>query len=174
MQSSKYWMIALCALPLTACAGPATTEQEITNIEDPFRFCAETGSSELIPESRTNGEFPAALGDAMAAQGLIASDAPPQVRQANQWRCMDGQVWVCPLGANLPCGEKADLSRDPAPALTSYCEDNPGSDIPAYVTGRATVYSWGCAGSAPEIQRQLFTPDAAGYLSEFWKQVSPP
>lgn len=142
-------------------------------IQDPFGFCAKAGDSEVIPFGRTGGSFPESLAAAMTEQGLIRADAPSPVKQANRWRCMDGQVVVCPLGANLPCAEKADLSRDPSPGLVTYCRDNPGATVPAYVTGRATVYSWECVDSMPSIDHQVFTPDAAGYLSEFWYRLEP-
>jgi hypothetical protein len=159
-------LVLLSCVPALAAA--ASADQADSLIQDPFTFCATTGDSEVMPDARTGGAFPESLAAAMADQGLIARDAPPPVRRANRWRCMGGSVWVCPLGANLPCGEKADPSREPSEGMIAYCRDNPGAGLPAYVTGRATIYSWECADAKPGVVRQLFTPDDAGYLAEFW------
>ncbi len=138
-------------------------------ISEPFAYCAQAGDTGVIPEFRTGGSFPESLFEPMVKQGLISADLPRDVRKATNWRCMGGQVWVCPVGANIPCGEKADLSREPAEALVNFCESNPGAPVvPAYVTGRATVYSWKCVESLPSIDRQVFSADAAGYLANFW------
>jgi hypothetical protein len=88
---------------------------------------------------------------------------------------MGGEVYACAFGANLPCQERADTSRSPAPALAAFCRDNPDSDgIPMVVTGRATVYAWRCRGDEPVISRQLTTPDASGYLASVWYWISTP
>jgi hypothetical protein len=42
------------------------------------------------------------------------------------------------------------------------------------VTGRATVYAWRCAGSAPAIERQFTAPDAQGFLAIIWHQIEAP
>ena len=147
------------------------TPPELAPIQDPVAYCAETGDSDVVSRDRTGGAFPDSLATAMVEQGLISDDEPAQARQASQWRCMGGNVWVCPVGANLPCGEKADLSREPTAAMTDFCKQNPGAGMPAYVTGRATIFSWTCDGATPAIENQAFTADAAGYLSEFWHEV---
>lgn len=85
---------------------------------------------------------------------------------------MDGKVYACTVGANLPCLDKADLGRAPAAPIVRFCRLNPAANvIPAYVTGRATVYEWRCAQGAPAIVRQLATPDAQGYLSNIWYEI---
>lgn len=142
--------------------------------DDAFAYCAEAGVSDVMPDAPGRNAFPPSLANAMVEQGLISAEAPEPVRKANRWRCMDGAVWVCSVGANLPCDEKADLSRTPSPAAVDYCRENPDAVLPAYVTGRATVYSWVCEGAMPSIERQVFTPDAQGYLSEFWSPLENP
>ena len=104
----------------------------------------------------------------------ISSDMPAEVlAQSSFWRCMNGKVYACTVGANLPCQEKADLSKTPSKAMNEYCTANPKADfIPAVVTGRATVYEWKCVNGKPEAGKQLFTADAQGFLSEFWYEIS--
>lgn len=153
----------LAAACCTSCAENPTAT-------DPFAWCEHQGTT----EAKIGGQFTPLLAEAMVAQGLVSADAPAQVQEANAWRCMDGSVWVCPLGANLPCAEKADLSREPTPAMSAWCNDSPGAAIPAYVTGRATVYNWTCDGTNPVIEKQLGTADKAGYLAEFWYRLNRP
>ncbi len=57
--------------------------------------------------------------------------------------------------------------------MTTFCQEQPDTDtIPAFVTGRTTVYAWRCAEGRPKIVKQVFTPDAQGFLSEFWYNLS--
>ncbi len=143
-------------------------------IEDPFAYCAANTDRRIIPLAETGGEFPVVLLPSMLEQGIVSAEMPPALQGATHWRCMDGHVWVCPVGANLPCSEKADLAKTPSRSMVAYCQANPDADaIPAIVTGRATVYAWKCAGATPLIVRQVFSADAEGYLSEFWHQLEP-
>ena len=88
---------------------------------------------------------------------------------------MAGRVYACTVGANLPCSAKADERRQPSPATTDYCRENAEADaVPAYVTGRATVYAWCCLNGRPAIVRQVASPDARGYLSDIWTELARP
>jgi Tol biopolymer transport system component/putative hemolysin len=87
---------------------------------------------------------------------------------------MDGDVYACFVGANLPCDAKANTDQTPTQAEIEFCQQNPDSDyIPAAVTGRETVYEWRCRDGAPEVVQQVFQPDAQGFLSELWYKISP-
>jgi hypothetical protein len=87
---------------------------------------------------------------------------------------MDGQVWVCHFGANLPCQEKADTSQVPTAEMQEFCSANPATEvIPAAVTGRATVYEWKCTDGQPAIVKQVFQSDPQGYLADFWYELAP-
>jgi hypothetical protein len=127
------------------------------------------------PDRRYNGaRLPDSIITGMIRQGIISADAPPQFRESAVWRCMNGSVWVCHFGANLPCLEKADASQVSSPGMEDYCKKNPSADnIPAVVTGRATVYEWRCRNGKPGIVKQLFRRDPQGYLSEFWYKLTP-
>jgi len=94
---------------------------------------------------------------------------------AARWRCMDSAVYVCPIGANLPCGEPANLSQTPSAAMQEFCAANPAAEgIPAYITGRATIFQWSCAGGVAVAGKQQFTADAQGYVAEFWHRLENP
>jgi hypothetical protein len=128
--------------PLTVASTAATT----TSFTDPFAYCAAVGTVDA-PDSRYAGpRVPKAI-----ARGLKKAFATPPTAPLTPflknsfWRCMDGKVYACTVGANLPCQEKADTSRTPTSAMAEFCRDNSEADnIPAFVTGRATVYTWRC------------------------------
>lgn len=143
--------------------------------DDPFAFCAQAGTTPVRSDPPNGAPLPAALTGAMEAAGILPVRAPGSIPPAVRWRCMDGSVWVCPVGANLPCAERAETSTTPSGAMNEFCSANPGAEgIPAYVTGRATVYAWSCDGRTPVAGRQIFTPDPEGYLAEFWYPLRPP
>jgi hypothetical protein len=69
---------------------------------------------------------------------------------------------------------KADMSLTPTPEEADFCQANPNAEfVPAYVTGRETVYEWRCKNGAPEIVQQVFQADARGFISDFWYELSP-
>jgi len=90
------------------------------------------------------------------------------------WRCMDGAVYVCAVGANLVCDGKADRAKNNAGA-GNFCRDNPDAKVvPAYATGHATIYEWHCAGGRASRGRQLGRIDRRGYPSDIWHKVTAP
>jgi hypothetical protein len=167
-------VLPLIVVALAACAGPAATPTAAT-YTDPFAYCAAVGTVDQPGADYAGDKVPASV-----AQGLqTAMDAPStpldMLQNGSSWRCMDGKVYACFVGANLPCGEKADTSRTPTQAETEFCAQNPNSDfIPAVVTGRATVYEWRCSNGAPEIVKQVAQPDAQGFLSGIWYPITKP
>jgi putative hemolysin len=145
-----------------------------SSYSDPFAYCAAVGTIDT-PDARYNGpEMPDAVIQAMLRQGIVSADAPLEFQQNAVWRCMNSSVWVCHFGANLPCLEKADTTQVPTAEMEDYCEANPTEEsIPAYVTGRATVYEWACQDGKPVVVKQLFSSDAQGYLADFWYELTP-
>jgi hypothetical protein len=157
------------SLPLAPTpTGPAAT------YTDPFVYCAAVGTIDAPDERYVGPVAPEGVIEGLRKKAGIAEDAPDDwVAAGTVWRCMDGKVWACFVGANLPCSEKADTSSTPRPEMEEFCSANPNADtIPAAVTGRATIYEWRCVDGTPQIVRQVFTPDAQGFLSDFWYQLS--
>jgi hypothetical protein len=94
-------------------------------------------------------------------------------RKMTIWRCMDGRVYACNFGANLPCDAKANTDKTPTPEMADFCKANPEVDfIPMYVTGHNTIYSWRCVKGAPELLDQIAQVDAAGYLANIWYPIA--
>jgi hypothetical protein len=165
---------ASVANALTACHRKHATEITGRTYDSPFAYCAAVGTIDSPDKLYTGPEMPASIVRAMIRQGIVSAGAPQTFRRHAVWRCMNNAVWVCFFGANIPCLEKADVSRTPTAAMEEYCSENAGAkSIPAYVTGRATVYEWGCRNGKPEVVRQIFKVGPRGYLADFWHELRP-
>lgn len=141
---------------------------------DPFAYCAAVGTVDA-PDARYTGEaLPESVLKSMVAAGVVTADTPLEIQKHATWRCMEGTVWVCHFGANIPCLDKADTNQTPTAEMNKFCEENPASDnIPAAVTGHATVYEWKCDAGKPAVVRQVLNVDPQGYPTEFWYKLSP-
>ena len=118
--------------------------------------------------------MPDSILQAMVREGIVSADAPRDFQGHAVWRCMEGSVWACHFGANLPCQERADPSQEPSAEMQAFCRENPSTEgIPAAVTGRATVYEWRCRDAKAVVVRQVLTGDPQGYLAEFWYELRP-
>ncbi len=154
-------------------AANQTESATLVQYDDPVAYCAAVGTVDQPDAQYTGTDMPETIVRSMIAQALVSTDAPPEIQQNGVWRCMDDQVWVCHYGANLPCLEKADTSETPSSAMEMFCQENPGAEnIPAVVTGQATVYEWGCEEEEPKVIQQIFESDSQGYLAEFWHELT--
>ena len=163
--------LAVAVSILVGLAGPARAAPAY---DDPAAYCAAVRTIDK-PDARYRGP---AIPDWMARALKKAEDSPDStpldVFKHAEWRCADGRVLACFYGANLPCGEKADSSRRPCQGLVAYCRENPGADVvPAYVTGRRTVYEWRCRAGTPAIVRQFERIDEQGFAARYWHAVTP-
>jgi hypothetical protein len=112
---------------------------------------------------------PSLTGKAIDLFGLSAMP-PEQIRRTTVYRCMAGQVMLCTVGANLPCG-KANTDRHSA-AADGWCGGHPDSDfIPMYVTGHDTIYRWRCAGGRAITVGKPLRVDRRGFIARLWKRV---
>jgi hypothetical protein len=149
--------------------------EEMATYKDPFAYCNAVGTVDS-PDSRYVGQkMPEVIVVGLKKAFGAPEGAPPDVfEHGTYWRCMNGKVYACNVGANLPCTEKADTSRLPNEGMKEWCKSNPDSDfIPAYASGRSTTYEWKCTAGEPEIVKEINKPDAAGYISNIWYEISP-
>ena len=169
--------LALATAILAACGATATpaVTPTATTYSDPFTYCTAVGTVDTPGGNYTGPKAPESVAQGLQV-ALNAPDTPLNVLENGMsWRCMDGSVYACFVGANLPCDAKANTDQTPTQAEIDYCIQNPNVDfIPAVVTGRETVYEWRCTDGAPEIVQQIYHPDAQGYISEIWYKVSAP
>lgn len=132
---------------------------------DPFNYCRTAGDVD-----RPADPTPPVVAEALSR----ALNVPPIPPDRVSWRCMQGKVWACTVGANIQCEQPLDVSRVPTDGMRDWCEENTSADvIPAYVTGRSTAFEWTCHDGVPAVVRQLATPDARGFDPGVWHAVTP-
>jgi hypothetical protein len=163
--------------PVSTSKGTSTQSgTHLQQYTDPFAYCAAVGTVDS-PGSPYAGAKVAdeIISGYKNAAGLQDSTEPMNLlRQTTVWRCMDGKVYACNFGANLPCDSRADTSSEPTSAMTAYCEANPDAAfIPMSITGHATIYSWHCIGQTAATQSQIDHVDAAGFLERIWYEIQP-
>ena len=168
----KYSISALLTgmlLTITACSalsGPGVSSSQIPApssvpatvlpvqevLSDPFEYCAAVGQIDL-PDERYSGPM---LSDDLFNEYIKAAGLDPNLnypatfKQMTTWRCMDGRVYACNSGANIPCSSKANTDKAPTQAMLDYCAQFPDSSvIPMSITGHSTIYGWYCVQDTP-------------------------
>ncbi len=143
--------------------------------DSPFAYCKAVGTIDSPGKEYTGPPVPESIAKALKKAWGSPDSAPLDTFiQGTYWRCMDGEVYACNVGANLPCDEKADVSREPTDGMKDYCKENSGSDfIPMYVTGHSTVYEWKCDGVTPVAGKQFADVDKQGYQKDIWYKINP-
>jgi len=155
--------------------GECAPGQAPASFTDPFAYCAAVGTIDA-PDARFIGEQPPAAVIEGIRQSLDApADTPDDFyKSGTYWRCANGQVKACFVGANLPCEAKADLSETPNDGIVAFCKENPNAEVvPAAASGRATVFAWSCADGAPVKGEQVLQADDQGFIAEFWYALEP-
>jgi hypothetical protein len=168
------WVLAMT---LAACGRSAASQPAGgSSTSDPFAYCSAVGTIDA-PDARYTGvPVPESIVQGyLKAAGLVDNGEPSELLQkATFWRCMNGSVYACNIGANLPCGSKADTNKTPTQAMQDFCKANPDADaIPMSVTGHATIYSWACVKDSPKLLEQINQVDAAGYSTSIWYKIAP-
>jgi iron complex transport system substrate-binding protein len=144
-----------------------------TTFTDPFAYCGSVGNIDTPGANYTGDRVPQSVIDGLLKALGNPSTPTDTFIQGTFWRCMGGKVYACNVGANIPCESKADTNKTPTQAERDYCQQHPTADnIPAFVTGHATVYEWACKSGTPEIVKQLLQVDAQGYPKDFWYEIS--
>ncbi len=174
--------VALAGCLPWAPATPAPTPTPISVLppdafEDPFAYCQALVNIDS-PDIRYIG---VPLPPEVKEGFLNAIDASPEARadenfNANtRWRCMDGQVYACNFGANLPCESPADTITTPNQGMLEYCSQNPAAEfIPYAYTGHATIYNWSCQSGKPVAGEQILHVDKRGFVQEIWYPIPSP
>lgn len=146
----------------------ATTTDSYT---DPFAYCAAITTIDAADDRFVGAAVPQEIVQELHRASGGQGDPPDWFPKTVQWRCMDGKVYACTIGANLPCNEKANTSQTPTDALKEFCKEHPNDP------GREeknSVYLWSCAGGTPQIERQWTNADSAGFLAKIWYEIKAP
>jgi hypothetical protein len=167
------WFTWVTLAALAAVAADLGAARAAPRYDDPARYCAAVRNIDKPDERYTGPAVPDWVAHALKRATGAPESASLNLFRHAAWRCMDGHVLACSVGANIPCWSKADVRRAPSPATRSYCGENPDSDVvPAVVTGHETVFEWRCRGGKPVIVRQVLAVDARGYQKDFWYRVA--
>jgi hypothetical protein len=160
------WLIVLVILVLDDATAAGGTRS--ARIADPFAYCARLGTIDT-PKGGAS-PVPSALIPFLRTTLGLSGEAP-LTPQSYYWRCMDGAVYVCAIGANRPCASRADRTTHNTGA-DNYCRENLDTEfVPAYATGHNTVYEWSCAGGRAVPGKRAIKADGRGYPAEFWYRV---
>ena len=168
---TKLLTITLSVILLLAACTPAAPAAPAT-FSDPFAYCKAVGTIDQ-PDARYTGEAqPQAVAEALKKALGVPADAP---MVGMVWRCVNGSVLACTVGANLPCQSKANTDKTPSEAEAAFCKENPTSDfIPAAVTGHDTIYAWKCDNGTAVAGEQVFNVDDQGFVKEIWYTLPNP
>jgi hypothetical protein len=142
-------------------------------VSDPFTYCGRVGTDDrLTGAGSASSEASAKILEPYLRAALELPAGASLPAGSVFWRCMQGKVYVCAVGANLPCGSKADRAKR-NPGAESYCRENPAAtDIPAFATGHETIYSWRCAAGKAVRGAPLAHLDQRGFRSDIWHVVT--
>jgi hypothetical protein len=167
---------SITAAEPTQAAASVTETVQTAATDDPFTYCANVVNVDAPDSSYTGSKMPDAIVKALMKASGASTDMPADVfANGSVWRCMDGKLYACYVGANLPCGDKANTDTAPTQAENDYCKANPGADfIPAAVTGHNTIYSWKCQSTQAATDKQVFNADARGFITEIWYPIAQP
>ncbi len=171
--------ITIFAITLFSCGGDSTqngADQSQETFSNPFQYCKAVGTVDTPGDRYTGEKVPTYIAEQLKEEFGASESMPNNLfMEGTYWRCMDGSLYACNVGNNLPCQEKADVSKEPNEGMINYCKENPDAEfIPAFAQGRTTVYEWKCSGTEPEIVKQIIDTDAAGYQKNFWYKIKPP
>jgi len=162
--------LIIFAVQCVGVAAVADNSSAPPGLVDPFGYCNRVGT---IDEPFGGGSpVPEVLMQYVRAAIGLSADAP-LTPHSYYWRCMDRAVFICAIGANIPCNTKADRAERNAGA-DNYCHENQNAEsVPAYATGHNGIYEWSCRGGKP-VRWKLFAKlDRRGYRAEFWHRVMP-
>jgi hypothetical protein len=148
-------IIAIVGLVRTASSADAGPSRDIG------AFCA----------ANPNKDFPA---KAFYGPKFQFGMTPKEVarRGANDWRCMDGKVWICNVGADGRACEKLDPDPKPSEPVRQFCAANPGADfVPMVVIGNSAT-TWRCRGvTAEPLETQRL--DKRNFIKKAWRPLPP-
>ena len=153
-------LLAAAALPGILLAAAAANAAPASR-EAPDHYCARVNTDDTL---RTP---PRSLGPAINRLFKISGR---YALETSYYRCADGNVLLCTVGANLPCG-KANTSRA-LPGVSQWCATHENdSVIPMAVTGHDTLYEWRCVGRTAKAGKPVGARDARGFFAEYWKRL---
>jgi hypothetical protein len=157
---------AVAALPLPDFGDQARAAPEA----DLAAICARLGNDDSIRgydpalRARTASAFKKLFPNAKGSP-----DGDSWATQA-QYRCMNGKVMVCFVGANLPC-VRMNAKRE-NPGADMFCRDNPDEEsVPAYAIGHDSIHAYRCRDGKAEVTETTRQLDQRGFAKDLWVEL---
>jgi hypothetical protein len=144
-------------------ASPAPAEGTPAAFTDPFSYCAAVGTIDEPDERWAGPPIPPEVVDFFGEDRL----------GGHFWRCFEGAVLGCAVGAAAYCGNEPNTSDEPTAAMVQFCQANPNQLMLVAQFGRDNIYLWECQGVVPAIALQMFHVDARGFMEENWFEIPP-
>lgn len=165
--------LTVFSILVVSCKDGSNTSSK--TYDNPFEYCKAIGTVDTPGAEYSGAKVPKSILDDLRGKIGVSDSMPMEIFEAGtSWRCMDGKVYACNVGNNLPCQEKADISKDPNDGMRKYCKENANAPfIPAFAAGRTTVYEWRCDNTNPVPGKQIIDADASGYQSNIWYEITP-
>jgi len=172
----SFFIILFAFLVLACSSGEnANNTSSQKTYDNPFEYCKAVGTIDTPGSEYIGPKMPDAISEKLRRDWGVSESMPVDMfNDGTYWRCMDGNVYACNVGNNLPCQDKADVSKEPNDGMLNYCGENPDAEfIPMFASGRTTVYEWKCDDGTPEIVKQIAETDKAGYIKSIWYEITP-
>ncbi|WP_434722080.1 hypothetical protein [Mesorhizobium sp. RIZ17] len=156
------------AAPATAKAAPATAKAAPAT--DLHKLCRQVKNDDTVrPYSHELYD-----GTVKAFKKLFpdANGTPQESELQTQasYRCMNGKLLACFVGANLPCA-KMNAQRD-NPGADEFCKTSPNEDVvPAFATGHDAVYAYKCRNGKAVVTGSTWALDKRGFAKKLWAVV---
>ena len=162
------------AVPGGAALGSGSATKAATHKIDAFAYCVAVKNRDVTDRDGpiSSARLTPSLHTAVLRIPEFASQRGPDNIVPFWWRCIDGSVFACLIGASgAACTQKV---RDAVarPTIAQWCRENPNSNVPR-VASSGTASSWKCVGIAPVVEYSA-PVDKRGYLVGAWIRVPPP
>ncbi len=93
-----------------------------------------------------------------------------ELKTQAQYRCMNGKIMVCFVGANLPCVKMNNARNNPG--ADEFCRQHQNEDnVPAFAIGHDAVFSYRCRSGRAEIVGSAWKLDERGFAKKLWAEL---
>jgi|GEM_PF-1706400 len=149
---------------------PTLSMADLITYEDPFDFCkavrnVDTNDSDpSLVDKRYVGENP---------PSVISKTMGVPMGILVVWRCMDGNVYGCELGASgRACTQWKNVTSSPTKSIRHFCANHPNNHMVAYAYND-TPWEWVCRGTVGVIDtsEKKLSLDKRGYYRDCWKKI---
>ena len=90
-----------------------------------------------------------------------------ELKTQAHYRCMNGKIMVCFVGANLPCVKMNNARNNPG--ADGFCRQHRNEDnVPAFAIGHDAVFSYRCRNGRAEIVSSAWKLDERGFAKKLW------